>query len=668
MMKHLNPLVVVLLALSLALSLVSCGGTTTKPQPNPADKIAPTLVSSLPAEGASAVPINAKLGFVFSEAMDEDSLELTANPLITLGTATWNADSTSVAFSNSTLGTLTAYTLSVKAKDVSGNALGATTLTFTTSDSADTTAPSTPTGLVATPANGQVTLTWKANPEADVVGYTLYVGTAQDKLESKGFVTTNSKTVTGLTNGTQYFFALDAVDAANNHSGQTTPVSATPSTTVTDTTPPTLQSSDPANGSTIVKRRNPPITLVFSEPMDTTSFSLTFTPPNPVETIVLEPAALTPFEVQWSEADTVATLTLEPPDNVLIAETTFTLTFSAKDKAGNALSGDKEISFKTGFAVPELVSSDPANGATDIPATEDVIIGGSSEIILTFSEGVDTDKFEIDLNSPYPCLISKSETVSETVRLGCPLYDGNTYTLSYKGQDLDLHDFSGSISFSTVPDTVSPSVLTTSPNDLAVNIPLATPIEIRFDDEMDEASTLAAISSSPDVGCTWLLSEAKDALECSPANLQANTTYTISVSTSAKDTSGHNLNIGTCIGDPGDPPCAFKFSFMTLTPPPSKGNLQLDIIDLPVGDKKVQVIGPSGFDSGLLDVSNSFLNIPTGDYTVTAMTFTKAPGKPGCLDYTPTPASQTVTVTTGQTTTATVIYESFSCGPLPFDF
>jgi methionine-rich copper-binding protein CopC len=622
---------------------VGCGGTSTStPHSDPTDKTAPTLSSSLPGAGASAVPINVKLGFSFSEAVDEASLELTSNPAINLGNPTWNADSTSVAFANDTLAVSTAYTLSIKVKDVSGNALGATTLTFTTSDSADTAAPSTPTGLVATPANGQVTLTWKANPELDVVGYTLYVGTAQDKLESKEFVSTNSKTVTGLTNGTQYFFALDAVDAANNHSSQTSPVIATPSATTTDTTPPTIQSSDPDDNAAGINPRNPTIKLVFSEPMDTASFSLTFVPPpRPTE---LEPSATTPFNVSWSEVDTVATLTLEAPNEPLFEETTFTLTLSAKDKAGNALSGDKEISFTTGFEVPTLVSSDPANGATDIRP-------GVREITLTFSEGVQPGTFRVaDLNFPFGCQIFKSATVDAGVRLECELYDGNTYTLSYKGQDLDFHDFEGSISFSTVPDGVAPSVGATVPQNLAVNIPLDTRIAILFDDEMDEASTLAAVSSSPDVGCTFLFNKIKDETECSSANLQADTTYEITVSTDAKDTSGNLLSA----------PYIFRFTTIKAI-----GSLQINISGLPVDQKRVRVTGPDGFDSGLLDSSTTFTAITPGDYTINATGFVLAPGKPVCRSYTPTPTSQTETVTAGATATASVTYEVESCAPPP---
>ena len=609
----------------------------------PTDKIAPTLSSSLPAKGASAVPINAKLGFSFNEAMDEESLELTSNPAITLGTPTWNAASTSIVFDNSNLAASTAYTLSVKAKDVSGNALAETTITFTTSDSADTTVPSTPTGLVATPANGQVTLTWQANPEADIAGYTVYVGTAQDKLESKDFVTTNSKAVTGLTNGTTYFFAIDAVDAANNHSSQSTPVSATPSATITDNTPPTLQSSDPADNTTNVKGEFV-FSIVFSEPMDKSSLSFTLEPPDYVLKFI-----------DWSNNDTV--LSLSPASLHLFEQkenTPYKLTIAAKDRAGNTLAGDKDINFTTGFETPTLVSSTPADGATNVEAS----LIKAQVITLTFSEVVKPETFQTTTNFPYPC-VPMWETGNVTVSFFCLVNDSNTYTLDYEGQDLDLHDFSGSISFSTVPDTLPPSVLTTSPNDLAVNVSLATPIVIKFDDEMDEASTLAAVSSSPDVGCTWTLNIVKDTLECISANLQGNTTYTITVAETAQDTSGHQLGgSGFCRGAP---PCSYEFMFSTIVTA-TTGSLRVNISGLPTDQNRVRVTGPNGYNSGAFGSSTTLSNLEPGTYTVTAAGFsTGLPNKPTCRIYLPEPATQTETVSAGQTSTASVSYSSESC-------
>jgi Bacterial Ig-like domain/Fibronectin type III domain len=668
--KHLNPLAGLFLTLSLALSLVACGGaSTTTPQPNPNDKTAPTLTSSLPGAGANAVPINAKLAFAFSEAMDEASLELTSNTAITLGTAVWNPDSTSVAFDNGNLAASTAYTLSIKAKDVSGNALGATTLTFTTSDSADTAAPSTPTGLVATPANEQVTLTWQDNPEPDVVGYTLYVGTAQDKLESKEFVTTNSTTVTNLTNDTTYFFAIDAVDGANNHSGQTASVSAIPSATVTDTTPPTIQSSDPADNATDVTGEVV-FSIVFSELMDESSLSFTLEPPD----YVLE-------FIAWSDNNTV--LSLSPSQLHLFEQkenTPYKLIISAKDKAGNALSGDREISFTTGFEAPHLVSSTPANGSTNIPVEK-------FEIKLGFSKPMDTATVKVaptlePLDIPFysqswTLTWSENDTVLTLTTAIDPGYflEDTTYTLLITGKSkssVALED--ATLSFTTVDDPTPPKIVRTSPADDMMDVPLS-PLDvfIYFDDVMDVPTTLAALSSSPALPCEWQQffdysandTSLKSAFACrsTTETFEPNTTYTITVSTTAKDSSGNNLDIGTCIGAPGDPPCAYTFKFTTFTPPPPRGNLRLEIIDLPLGQKQVRVTGPN-FDSGLLDESTTFSNVLTGDYTIAASAFTVAPGKAACRLYTPTEEFQfLIPVNPNQTTTATVTYTSFSCAP-----
>jgi hypothetical protein len=623
--------------------LIACGGTPTpEPQPNPNDKTAPKLTASIPATGASAVPINAKVAFAFSEAMDEGSLELSPNPTIPLGTPTWNADSTEVAFENEVLAASTPYTLTLKAKDISDNTLAQTTITFTTSDTADTTAPSTPTGLIATPADAQVTLTWGASPEVDVAGYTLYVGTAEATLEQSTFVTGTAKTITGLTNDTKYFFALEAVDAAANKSSKTTPVSATPSATIKDTTPPTIQSSGPADNATDVTGEFV-FSIVFSEPMDKSSLSFTLEPPE----YVLE-------GIIWSDNDTV--LDLAPLQLHLFSENTiYALAINAKDKAGNALSGDKEISFTTGEDAPQLVSSTPADGATNVPAP----FAELSRITLTFSEAIDPDLFQYDNNFPYGCEDPVWETGNVTVHFDCTLRDENTYTIFYGGQSLTGQVFEDSISFSTIPDAAAPSVLSSFPVNNATGVPLGTLIQISFDDEMDEASTLAAISSSTPLGCTWELNKAKDTLRCSPANLQANTTYTVTVGETATDTSGKKLGgSGFCRGAP---PCSYTFEFSTIITS-TIGSLHVTISGAPTNLAKVRVTGPNGYTSGNLGSSKTLSDLEPGTYTITAQGFgTGQLGKPTCKIYTPTPASQTETVTAGLTASASVTYEVESC-------
>jgi predicted phage tail protein len=79
------------------------------------------------------------------------------------------------------------------------------------------TAPGVPTGLTATAGDAQVTLTWTA-PASDggspVAGYDLYAGTTADFNGRTPFaaVTGTLVTVTGLVNGTAYFFRVTAVN------------------------------------------------------------------------------------------------------------------------------------------------------------------------------------------------------------------------------------------------------------------------------------------------------------------------------------------------------------------------------------------------------------------------------------------------------------------------
>ncbi len=129
----------------------------------------------------------------------------------------------------------TEYTFKVIAASISGSDEG-DTRTFTTASSSG---PAAPTGLTATAGDGQVSLGWDANSESDLTGYNVYRSTssfqevANATQVNDGLVGEASYTDTGVTNGTEYFYRVTAVDDTENESGLSGEANATPALQVT---------------------------------------------------------------------------------------------------------------------------------------------------------------------------------------------------------------------------------------------------------------------------------------------------------------------------------------------------------------------------------------------------------------------------------------------------
>lgn len=73
--------------------------------------------------------------------------------------------------------------------------------------------------------SADVTLAWDANTEPDLDGYKLYYGTSSHNYTTNVDVgNTTEYTLTGLTEGTTYYFAATAYDTSNNESGYSTEI------------------------------------------------------------------------------------------------------------------------------------------------------------------------------------------------------------------------------------------------------------------------------------------------------------------------------------------------------------------------------------------------------------------------------------------------------------
>ncbi|WP_158223976.1 MULTISPECIES: fibronectin type III domain-containing protein [unclassified Cohnella] len=136
----------------------------------------------------------------------------------------------------------TTYRFALSAYDINGNESSlSATVSATPESPRDTVAPEAPAGLVAVAGTHEVGLSWTANEEPDLGGYKIYQSVDQGNTwsETADAGNTTSYTVTGLTNGDAYWFAVSAYDLSGNESDRSDYAEATPNA-AEDTVPPAV--------------------------------------------------------------------------------------------------------------------------------------------------------------------------------------------------------------------------------------------------------------------------------------------------------------------------------------------------------------------------------------------------------------------------------------------
>ena len=175
-----------------------------------------------------------------------DNVGVTGYRLYLNGSPVSTTTGTSATVSSLTCGTT--YLAGIEALDAAGNVSTRGTLQTTTSPCPDQTAPSTPQDVSSQAASQTaVTLRWTAATDnVAVTGYrVLRDGTLI------GTTTSTTYSAAGLTCGSSYSFAVEAIDAAGNRSGRGTATGSTAACTPTaDTTPPSVPQGMAWNGKT----------------------------------------------------------------------------------------------------------------------------------------------------------------------------------------------------------------------------------------------------------------------------------------------------------------------------------------------------------------------------------------------------------------------------------
>ncbi len=133
------------------------------------------------------------------------------------------------AFTDNGVSNGTTYFYVVRATDTTGNVSSDSGEVSATPQ--DMTPPAAPAGVVATAGDAVVDLDWADNAESDLAGYNVLRSTTP----GGGYVQVNGSLLaaslfsdSSVTNGTTYYYVIEAVDLVGNVSGSSAEVSATP--------------------------------------------------------------------------------------------------------------------------------------------------------------------------------------------------------------------------------------------------------------------------------------------------------------------------------------------------------------------------------------------------------------------------------------------------------
>jgi methionine-rich copper-binding protein CopC len=329
--------------------------------------------------------------------------------------------------------------------------------------------------------------------------------------------------------------------------------------TPTDTTPPTITLSDPANNTTGVALSHP-IAITFSEVMDSTTFtSSTVT--------LMQGTTLVAGIVKYKSGQAIFTQTSSLSPNKVY---TGTVTSGVKDAAGNALSANYTFSFTTGAApdvTPPVVSSTS-------PVTNSTGASLSQVIVVTFNEAMDpltitASTFTLKQGTTaitgtisytgtqatfVPSVsLSPSVIYTATITTGAKDVAGNALTSNY------------TFSFTTsgTVDTTPPTVTSTDPANSATGVALTKAVAVNFSEGMN-ATTITSTNFTLKLGTTSVAGavtySGTKATFTPSASLTPNSVYAGTITTGAKDLAGNAIS------------ATYTFSFTTgaaadVTPP-----------------------------------------------------------------------------------------------------
>jgi len=517
---------------------------------------APTVISTLPASGAAAVPVNTLVSATFSEAMNPATINATtftvtgpgATPVS--GTVSY-AGSTATFAPTVVLASSTVFTATVTtgAKDSSGAALAANFVwTFTTAAPPTVVSTVPVSGSTGVPVNTLVSATFSEPMNPATINAAAFTVTGPGVTPVPGTVTYSGSTATFiptaiLANST--VFTATITTGAKDYSGAALAVNFVWSFTTAP--PPSVVSTVPANGAAAIGV-NTTISETFSEVMNSASINAgTFTVTGP---------GSNPVAGTVSYAGTTATFT---PTAVLLnsALYTATITTGAKDPTGAPLAANVVRTFTTASA-PTVISTVPVNGATTVAV--------NTAISATFSEVMDATTINATtfmVSGPGATPVAGIVTYAGTTATFTPtpaLHSSTLYTATITTGAKDAAGASLAANFLwTLTTGAPPTVVSTVPASGATAVPVNTVVSATFSEAMNAATINAATFTVTGPGATPVagtVTYTGTTATFTPTAILANSTlFTATITTGAKDLTGAPLAAN------------FVWSFTTAPPP-----------------------------------------------------------------------------------------------------
>src|SRR5579863_6089725 len=514
----------------------------------------PTVLSTVPVNGATGVAVNTTISATFSEAMNAATINGTTftvtGPGATPVAGTVSYAGSTATFTPSTVlanSTLFTATITTGAKDPAGASLAANFVwTFTTAAAA---AP--PTVLSTVPVNGAtgvavnttISATFSEAMNAATINGTTFTVTGPGATPVAGAVTYAGTTAT-FTPTT--LLANSTVLTATITTGAKDPTGAPLAanfvwtfTTAAAAAPPTVLSTVPVNGATGVAV-NTTISATFSEAMNAATINgTTFT--------VTGPGA-TPVAGAVTYAGTTATFT---PTTLLANSTvlTATITTGAKDPTGAPLAANFVWTFTTAAAAapPTVLSTVPVNGATGVAV--------NTLVTATFSEAMNAATINgttFTVTGPGATPVAGAVTYAGTTATFTPttLLANSTVltaTITTGAKDPTGAPLAANFvwTFTTAAAAAPPTVLSTVPVNGATGVAVNTLVTATFSEAMNAATingttfTVTGPGATPVAG---IVTYAGTTATFTPTTLLANSTVlTATITTGAKDPTGAPL-------------------------------------------------------------------------------------------------------------------------------